>query len=397
MKCSEHDQGCRTQGETEIKKVITNTGTAAAAQSTVSTAISRTALPRTPKNVGILHTDLGHNTRPRKRTKCEQPPELQRLVTQDSAPVAPVVETLADLRSLPPVDLTGKSMSPAPVVVAAAVNDADAHAVAADNRRRPLRVETLADLLSLPPVDSSTIHKTGKSIPPDPSCEATSALKRVITQYDRPCNSNDDDTAPPSSDRIDERSEHLTSSESSAVSHGAETETRKSRLLDVASWFLEAEKQQNHLSNKKDTRRSKPRATPPSIPGRNSFPERLRDLLEATEKDGLDRAFRWQPHGRALKVCDRNVMEKIILPKYFGTAKYASFMRQLSLWNFQRITQGPDKGSYWHPDFVRDEPELARDMRRTKINGFSVRQKPDPDSEPNFYALSSSPKPNYNP
>jgi hypothetical protein len=43
--------------------------------------------------------------------------------------------------------------------------------------------------------------------------------------------------------------------------------------------------------------------------------------------------------------------------------------RQLNLYNYQRVTEGPDKGSYYHELFARDRPFLCTMMKRTKIKG----------------------------
>jgi hypothetical protein len=46
-----------------------------------------------------------------------------------------------------------------------------------------------------------------------------------------------------------------------------------------------------------------------------------------------------QPHGRAWKVLDKELLVKEVIPKYFGQSKFASFTRQLSGWGFKRLHQ----------------------------------------------------------
>lgn len=54
---------------------------------------------------------------------------------------------------------------------------------------------------------------------------------------------------------------------------------------------------------------------------------------------------------------------------YFKTqTKIKSFQRQLNLYGFTRIPNGPERGSYIHKYFVRDNPKLALNMARSNKN-----------------------------
>lgn len=44
-----------------------------------------------------------------------------------------------------------------------------------------------------------------------------------------------------------------------------------------------------------------------------------------------------------------------------------SFQRQLSLYGFKRVLNGPDAGAYYHPEFIRDDPEKAKDIKRIAV------------------------------
>lgn len=105
--------------------------------------------------------------------------------------------------------------------------------------------------------------------------------------------------------------------------------------------------------------------------GRNSFPEKLHFMLSDVAKDGLDHIVSWQWHGRSFMVHDQEAFVKRMLPlyvsmkmirvcellskysnratdwahRYFQQHSYASFQRQLNLYEFRRITSGRDKGS----------------------------------------------------
>ena len=93
----------------------------------------------------------------------------------------------------------------------------------------------------------------------------------------------------------------------------------------------------------------------------------------------------WLPHGRAFRVNVPIWFEQNISEKYFGNKRYSSFLRQLSNHNFKQITKGPDRNSYYHELFLRGLPHLIKYMAPPKD---ARRLIPDPDNEPNFYAIS---------
>lgn len=83
-----------------------------------------------------------------------------------------------------------------------------------------------------------------------------------------------------------------------------------------------------------------PPGTPPS------FPFTLYRLLETAEHDeSLASIISWIPDGHGFKVHVKVEFERRIIPLYFHQTKYKSFQRQLNLYNFERITVGPNKGT----------------------------------------------------
>jgi HSF-type DNA-binding len=60
-----------------------------------------------------------------------------------------------------------------------------------------------------------------------------------------------------------------------------------------------------------------------------------------------------------------------ILPHYFRMSTFSSFQRQLNLYDFQRIGEGPEKGAYWHELFLKHQPMLSTGMKRNKAKGVT--------------------------
>ena len=105
-----------------------------------------------------------------------------------------------------------------------------------------------------------------------------------------------------------------------------------------------------------------------SVQGTNTllFPWKLHDMLQTVERDGQDDVVSWLPDGKSFKVHDTNTFVNEIMPKHFKQTKYKSFQRQLNLWGFKRITKsnGPDKGAYSHPQFLKGQKSLCRHLCR---------------------------------
>ena len=122
-----------------------------------------------------------------------------------------------------------------------------------------------------------------------------------------------------------------------------------------------------------------------------AFPIKLHEILNKVEKDGYNHVISWQPHGRSFKIHKQDEFAQLILPQYFVMTKKSSFLRQLNLYGFNRLSAGPDKGAYYHELFLRGMPFLCRRMTRMKINGHGIRAAGNPEQEPNFYNMPQVP------
>eukprot|EP00934_Nitzschia_sp_Nitz4_P000201 Nitzschia sp. Nitz4//NODE_367_length_23738_cov_71.755985//22239//23337//NITZ4_additional_000047-RA//-1//CDS//3329531864//201//frame0 len=98
------------------------------------------------------------------------------------------------------------------------------------------------------------------------------------------------------------------------------------------------------------------------------FPWRLHEMLEQSEREGYEHIVSWVSGGRAFKVHRPDTFVKDIMKLHFQQTKYKSFQRQLNLWGFERSTKEAfERGSYFHPLFIRGRKELCQNMERHRV------------------------------
>jgi hypothetical protein len=103
-----------------------------------------------------------------------------------------------------------------------------------------------------------------------------------------------------------------------------------------------------------------------------TFPQKLHQMLSdlQNEEGGIEIAS-FLHHGRAFAIHKPKEFVKKVMPKYFRMSRFSSFQRQLNLYEFQRITEGPDKGAYYHELFAQGRPLLCTQIKRHKIKGVA--------------------------
>mmetsp|Transcript_29218 Transcript_29218/g.41360 ORF Transcript_29218/g.41360 Transcript_29218/m.41360 type:complete len:563 (+) Transcript_29218:127-1815(+) len=98
------------------------------------------------------------------------------------------------------------------------------------------------------------------------------------------------------------------------------------------------------------------------------FPQKLYRMIEECEKDGTDDIVSFFSHGRAFCIHKPRKFISDIMSKYFSTTRMSSFQRQLNLYGFRRITEGRDKGGYFHEFFLKGRKALCKKIQRKKTN-----------------------------
>jgi len=87
------------------------------------------------------------------------------------------------------------------------------------------------------------------------------------------------------------------------------------------------------------------RPNAPKRQGKTCFTLVLMRILLYTE---LSPIITWLKHGRSFIVRDNEGFVSEVMPRFYKLTQFKSFIRQLSLWGFKRITKGPDSGSYYN-------------------------------------------------
>ena len=84
-------------------------------------------------------------------------------------------------------------------------------------------------------------------------------------------------------------------------------------------------------------------------------------VLHAVVSDpNTDNAIHWLPCGTRFVISDRDEFSTNVLPREFDDVHMASFVRRLKRWDFSRVPFRPQTCAYYHKDFHRDKPELAK-------------------------------------
>ena len=99
----------------------------------------------------------------------------------------------------------------------------------------------------------------------------------------------------------------------------------------------------------------------------NQFPWKLYDMLHTAEQRNEEHIISWINDGKAFKVHSRDQFIEQYMKKMFNQTKFKSFQRQLNLWGFERVQNGPNKGSYFHPLFLKGRRDRCQHLSRVRL------------------------------
>lgn len=105
--------------------------------------------------------------------------------------------------------------------------------------------------------------------------------------------------------------------------------------------------------------------------GSNPVPAFLTKLWALVENPTCDDLICWDESGKSFHVFDQGKFAKEILPLYFKHSNIASFIRQLNMYGFRKVTnieQGlkteKDDLEFQHPYFQKDQEQLLEHIKR---------------------------------
>jgi HSF-type DNA-binding len=98
------------------------------------------------------------------------------------------------------------------------------------------------------------------------------------------------------------------------------------------------------------------------------FPVKLHRLLQDLEQGQRGSSIaHFVPNGKAFVILDSHRFTTEVMRELFPRmSSYASFQRQLNLYDFRRVHHGSSDKAYYHPSFLRDFPSLCNEMKRIK-------------------------------
>jgi len=89
-------------------------------------------------------------------------------------------------------------------------------------------------------------------------------------------------------------------------------------------------------------------------------------MMVYVEGNNLTEIVSWVLNGRAILVHDADRIVEL-LSLFFDQTKYRSFSRQMNMWDFKRLVDGPCKGAFLHPYFCRHDKALSLQMHRQTV------------------------------
>ena len=91
----------------------------------------------------------------------------------------------------------------------------------------------------------------------------------------------------------------------------------------------------------------------PNVP---SFLNKLYAILSTPEYNS---SISWSEDGRAFIILDHNLFSNGVLPVFFKHSNLSSFIRQLNMYDFQKLkNMDTNQSLFFHPKFLRDRQDI---------------------------------------
>ena len=109
-----------------------------------------------------------------------------------------------------------------------------------------------------------------------------------------------------------------------------------------------------------------PKSTPHIVP---PFLTKLYDMVNCDKYQSL---IHWSNDGKAVCISNIKQFSEVVLPQYFKHRKFASFLRQLNMYNFYTTRQEPELREFKNPNFIRDNVNLMSCIKRKRAQVKSL-------------------------
>jgi len=118
-----------------------------------------------------------------------------------------------------------------------------------------------------------------------------------------------------------------------------------------------------------------PKTTPHIVP---PFLTKLYDMVNCVKYQSL---IHWSEDGKAVCITNIKQFSENVLPQYFKHSKFASFLRQLNMYNFYTTRQEPELREFKNPNFVRDDVNLMSLIKRKRAQAKNTNNDGKPPSK----------------
>ena len=98
-----------------------------------------------------------------------------------------------------------------------------------------------------------------------------------------------------------------------------------------------------------------------NLPVPTSFLQKTFDMLN---EETLSKIISWNPDGTEFIIYNVNEFSEKVLPLYFKHSNFASFIRQLNMYDFHKLRSKGQEHIYKHPLFIKDKPEFLKNIHR---------------------------------
>jgi hypothetical protein len=96
----------------------------------------------------------------------------------------------------------------------------------------------------------------------------------------------------------------------------------------------------------------------------------LQKLIALVNEPEYKSFIRWSDDGSSVFIPSKRQFQTKILPIYFDTALWGSFLRQLNMYDFYQVnTPNKQERVFSNPFFTRNEPELVLQLTRKTNRG----------------------------